>query len=131
MLIQICNNRGKCSCKAGFIGTVCQWLHSEHPRQKRELLQDQSCIGIDPVPCILGVNGCLQTCLNGYMLEGSSCVDINECEFTTHNCEQLCINTEGSFHCSCISGHSLSSDGRTCSGRIIQNEKDFNYAITF
>lgn len=135
--MQICNNYGQCSCNAGFVGSVCQWLHNKHPRQKRELLQNQPCIGIEPI-CIQGTENCpIQIdCLSGYILEGSSCVDINECEIDTHNCEQLCMNTDGSFRCTCISGYRLSSDGRTCSqnGRMIQNEESytlFKFAINF
>jgi fibulin 1/2 len=33
--------------------------------------------------------------------------DINECEYHNGGCEQVCINTPGSFHCSCFSGFSL------------------------
>ena len=40
--------------------------------------------------------------------------DINECSLGTHNCEQLCTNTPGSFTCSCRSGYTLNSDRRTC-----------------
>ena len=124
--MQICNSHGECSCNAGFIGTVCQWLHNKHPtgRQKRELLQDQSCIGIEPDPCISGIQDCPIACLGGYIREGNGCIDINECGLDTHNCEQLCINTEGSFRCGCRSGYRLSSNGRTCSGKaIIQKEE--------
>ena len=123
LLTQICNNRGECSCYAGFIGTICQWLYNEHPRPKRESLIEQPCIGIELDPCLLDPQSCLQLCSSGYSLQGSSCVDINECGQGTHNCEQLCINTVGSFVCNCRSGYRLSSDGRTCSGRMIQHEK--------
>ncbi|XP_030630986.1 fibulin-1-like [Chanos chanos] len=54
---------------------------------------------------------CSQVCLNsgtcacheGYRLQtdGRSCEDINECSVGGHDCPEgeLCINTEGSFHC--------------------------------
>jgi len=42
------------------------------------------------------------------------CADINECLLGTHNCEQLCSNTPGSFTCSCRSGYILNNDGQTC-----------------
>ena len=44
------------------------------------------------------------------------CVDIDECSMGSHDCEQVCTNTEGSFICSCSSGFDLSSNGRTCNG---------------
>ena len=41
------------------------------------------------------------------------CVDINECD-TSLPCSQHCINTMGSFKCSCEPGFKLFDDGRTC-----------------
>lgn len=43
-------------------------------------------------------------------------VDINECQTGTDNCQQNCINTHGSFICSCESGYIMNSDGATCTG---------------
>ena len=40
--------------------------------------------------------------------------DINECTAGSHNCEQRCTNTAGSFTCSCNSGFTLAADGRSC-----------------
>ena len=40
--------------------------------------------------------------------------DIDECAENTDGCDQGCTNTAGSFVCSCDSGFTLSSDGRTC-----------------
>ena len=47
-------------------------------------------------------------------------IDINECARGTHNCQQRCNNTVGSYDCSCNSGYSLSSNGRTCNGQSSQ-----------
>ena len=47
--------------------------------------------------------------------------DINECQRSGLNglgpCDQLCINTIGSFICSCATGYSLSPSGYTCDGK--------------
>ena len=42
------------------------------------------------------------------------CADIDECASGTHSCEQVCVNTDGSYHCDCEGGFALDSDGRTC-----------------
>ncbi len=38
--------------------------------------------------------------------------DINECESIT--CGDICVNTNGSFHCVCTSNTTLDTDGRSC-----------------
>ena len=44
-------------------------------------------------------------------------IDIDECaNDTMNNCEQRCINTQGSFLCACGTGYQLNNDGMTCSG---------------
>ena len=44
--------------------------------------------------------------------------DINECDpgIGTHNCDQMCTNTIGSFLCGCNSSYHLDNDGTTCIG---------------
>ena len=42
--------------------------------------------------------------------------DIDECTDGTHNCVQICTNTEGGFTCGCNSGYLLDTDGITCNG---------------
>ena len=42
--------------------------------------------------------------------------DVDECAIANGECEQRCINTEGSFYCDCHEGHALESDNRTCEG---------------
>ena len=39
--------------------------------------------------------------------------DINECG-GVNDCEQSCINSPGSYNCSCSSAFTLNADGRTC-----------------
>ena len=45
--------------------------------------------------------------------------DTNECQISNGNCSQNCINTNGSYFCTCTSGYSLAADGKTCNGRCI------------
>ncbi|PWA91366.1 serine/threonine-protein kinase, active site protein [Artemisia annua] len=45
---------------------------------------------------------------NPYVANG--CTNINECERGTHDCEDECVDTQGSYECSCRKGYS--GDGR-------------------
>ena len=40
--------------------------------------------------------------------------DIDECADGTHHCDQICINTLGSYTCSCNLGYILHFNGTTC-----------------
>ena len=40
--------------------------------------------------------------------------DINECTEGTDTCQQLCLNTMGSYSCDCDPGYRLASDGFIC-----------------
>ncbi|XP_078585919.1 uncharacterized protein LOC144867724 [Branchiostoma floridae x Branchiostoma japonicum] len=42
------------------------------------------------------------------------CEDTDECSTGTSGCSQTCLNTEGSYVCTCESGYVLSSDKHTC-----------------
>ena len=43
--------------------------------------------------------------------------DINECATDgTHNCDQMCHNTPGSYECRCDRNFVLGDDGQTCLG---------------
>ena len=43
-------------------------------------------------------------------------IDIDECLVANGNCEQICINTDGSMECGCQDGYRLGSDGESCLG---------------
>jgi len=47
-------------------------------------------------------------------VNGTQCIDVNECLVNNGGCQQLCSNRVGSFSCSCQSGFSLASDGKFC-----------------
>ena len=44
------------------------------------------------------------------------CADIDECKLDSDQCAQTCINTIGSYTCSCSEGYLLNGDRRGCSG---------------
>ena len=55
--------------------------------------------------------------------------DINECaDDTLNDCDQICINTNGSYVCECDSGYLLNDDLITCSG-IIMLRQIYNYYV--
>nr|XP_023656532.1 uncharacterized protein LOC111838128 isoform X1 [Paramormyrops kingsleyae] len=84
---------------------------------------------IEEIPCSISNGGCSQfcdidlqnqarcRCRPGFQLleDARTCRDKDECAEETHSCQQICINTFGSFECHCGPGYLLSSDGRTCS----------------
>ncbi|XP_023659237.1 EGF-containing fibulin-like extracellular matrix protein 2 isoform X2 [Paramormyrops kingsleyae] len=47
-------------------------------------------------------------CPVGYMAQGESCVDVDECETGLHTClpSQECVNTHGTYNCHCPDGYS-------------------------
>lgn len=47
-------------------------------------------------------------------MNGTNCVDIDECATLNGRCSQLCSNSIGSYRCSCNTGFQLSRDEKTC-----------------
>ena len=41
---------------------------------------------------------------------------MNECEEGISGCQQLCNNSNGSYHCDCYSGYHLKEDRHMCEG---------------
>ena len=42
--------------------------------------------------------------------------DVDECTLGINGCNQNCVNTEGSYLCSCFAGYHLMSNQKTCVG---------------
>ena len=45
-------------------------------------------------------------------------LDHNECNTTSHGCQQKCVNDFGGYSCACLKGFKLNKDKKTCSGMI-------------
>ncbi|BFZ22810.1 hypothetical protein BsWGS_25849 [Bradybaena similaris] len=62
---------------------------------------------------------CLSTaksCNPGYQPDPSNpkrCIDIDECQQGSHNCEQECYNRPGSYRCNCFDGFVIDSADKT------------------
>lgn len=57
-----------------------------------------------------------------FKLKGDTCIfdfliDLDECATMKHRCQQICTNTEGSYHCSCKIGYRM--EANQCRGQSI------------
>ena len=43
--------------------------------------------------------------------------DMDECTLGINGCNQNCVNTDGSYLCSCFTGYHLMSNQKTCVGK--------------
>ncbi|XP_052772238.1 uncharacterized protein LOC128211461 isoform X1 [Mya arenaria] len=104
----ICNNTRGCICEIGWTGPNCD-------------VDIDEC-ALNAVNCILPYTQCVNApgsaacqCKTGYTADEISgeCLDIDECvKGSTHDCEQYCNNTDGSYECSCR--HGFLQNGGSC-----------------
>ena len=45
--------------------------------------------------------------------------DIDECDDENGDCDQTCVNEDGTYHCECLSGYLLDEDKMRCSGELM------------
>ncbi|KAK3597086.1 hypothetical protein CHS0354_022093 [Potamilus streckersoni] len=56
-------------------------------------------------------------CPKGYVdgvVDPSKCIDINECNTSSHGCAQTCVNTDGNYYCACNNSFRLHLNGKDC-----------------
>ena len=63
--------------------------------------------------CANTVGSFIRDCPIGFIDQGNTCVDADECDDPPFNSDTTCTNTDGSFNCSCNDG--FYSDGSFCS----------------
>jgi hypothetical protein len=57
--------------------------------------------------CVDTFRGFVCRCPAGWEGDGHTCTDVDECSLGISGCDQLCINTPGSYHCECNAGYTL------------------------
>ena len=62
-------------------------------------------------------------CFSWHLIWYGVCfADIDECIVSSPGCDHECVNIDGSFYCSCLSGYMLQQNGTNCSGNAhVQN----------
>ena len=116
------SNLYKCSECRGYIS---QWADSLMWRWCNDGVICQCCLGNRELLCIMFYVQCKSNLLYGYCVAVSfstwffSPPDINECSTNNGGCAHNCVNTQGSFTCSCRSGFQLASDGISCNGKAL------------
>ncbi|XP_059143753.1 uncharacterized protein LOC131931074 [Physella acuta] len=131
--LAICQDIDECLTKADECEQVCE----NKPGSYNCLCQQGYTLADDRLSCIKVRDPCQEFHLNcsygcavdvdnkpfcycprGYRLTGpDNCEDINECESDEYNhCSNKdgCVNTNGSYTCSCQAGFKLDNDGRSC-----------------
>ncbi|XP_046357626.2 uncharacterized protein LOC124135954 isoform X3 [Haliotis rufescens] len=101
---QVCNKTTGCSCKSGWTGDKCQSDINECSTATCQANSD----------CQNTPGSFLCQCRTGFIANGNSCDEVNECSSSTENeCDHDCTNTVGSYQCSCQPGFVLEGKG-TC-----------------
>ena len=86
------------------------YVEGQRAKSKSETRIGKTPLGIDL--CSVTLYVCYVSCTSSKCFTS---IDVDECAEGSSGCEQLCINTNGSFSCSCYGGYELNSDNKTCS----------------
>ncbi|XP_019849594.1 PREDICTED: IgGFc-binding protein-like [Amphimedon queenslandica] len=98
-----------CNCIEAYKGDYCE--DDFDGCTEVSCFNDATCTDV-PAP---GTGATCPPCPSGYTGDGLICDDIDECDSSsTSNCSHFCNNTIGSYHCTCMPGYELHSDGRSC-----------------
>ncbi|XP_043937280.1 fibulin-7-like [Protopterus annectens] len=109
-------NRYTCLCPSSWSGINCQ-----NPLHSSWSMTNISSFGRQPRCTVInGSQHC--SCDVGYQMTGrpsATCQDIDECELFHHEhfnrlCIHSCVNTPGSYQCTCPTGYNLHADRHNC-----------------
>ncbi|XP_053466750.1 low-density lipoprotein receptor-related protein 4 [Ictalurus furcatus] len=111
----LCNGDADCADKSDE-GGAC----------KSDTCSDQSQCAQD---CYRAPKGTRCWCRKGYepVDGGVKCVDVDECVKTPDVCDHSCMNSGGSYECSCNRGYILEPDGHSC--KITGKEENEGYLL--
>ncbi|XP_036449836.1 fibrillin-3 [Colossoma macropomum] len=111
-------SQGPCDVRCNPVGSgyTCGCLNNYRPSRINPQRCEYYCLN-DTCKASCSQDNSLCSCPRGFVRHDDYfCMDINECE-SNHNCEQTCLNTIGSYECSCKEGYSL-VNGSACVPRL-------------
>lgn len=81
------------------------------------LVTETHCVGVvcgENATCLSGTETHTCSCASGFEGDGQTCVDVDECQEGTDDCDAFatCENTQGSYTCTCPDG--FTGDGQAC-----------------
>ncbi|XP_069119594.1 uncharacterized protein [Argopecten irradians] len=94
-----------CECDIGYEGVSCELEVDGCAGSPCSV--KRNCTDLTPTEeALYGAPFICSDCPPGFQVSGSVCIDVNEClNATVNTCSQDCINTEGSFMCTCHHGY--------------------------
>ncbi|XP_030830249.1 uncharacterized protein LOC577184 isoform X4 [Strongylocentrotus purpuratus] len=98
----------QCTCAMGYAGSFCQ--DDFDSCELDPCYPGVTCID-EPPPSISASCAACPPSLTG---TGFQCWDLDECAESVDGCDQLCINSVGSFSCDCNIGYDLQPDLKAC-----------------
>jgi len=101
-----------CVCQEGYTGAFCEEDLDACEENLQPCYPGVKCIDLPPPANESGYK--CGSCPNGFTGNGAECTDLNECAVKNGDCMHTCVNTPGSFVCTCKHGYHLNTDKKSC-----------------